>query len=53
MRRYLQLIGIFAGASIAAKLEYRANFIVNILESVVRAVAAVLGLSVQIGRAHV
>jgi ABC-2 type transport system permease protein len=46
MRRYLKLLGIFAGASIAAKLEYRANFVVNILESVVRAVAAVLGLSV-------
>ena len=47
--RYLKLIGIFAGASVAAKLEYRANFVVNILESVVRAVAGVLGLSILFG----
>jgi ABC-2 type transport system permease protein len=47
--RYLKLIGIFAGASVAAKLEYRANFVVNILESVVRAVAGVLGLLILFG----
>jgi ABC-2 type transport system permease protein len=47
--RYLKLIGIFAGASVAAKLEYRANFVVSILESIVRGFAAVLGLSVLFG----
>ena len=49
LNRYLKLIGIFAGASVAAKLEYRANFVVNILESVVRGFAAVLGLSILFG----
>jgi ABC-2 type transport system permease protein len=47
--RYLKLIGIFAGASVAAKLEYRANFVVGIFESFFRAMAAVLGLSFLYG----
>ncbi len=49
MKRYLKLMSIFAGASISAKLEYRANFVTNILESIVRGLAAILGLSILFG----
>jgi ABC-2 type transport system permease protein len=49
MKRYLRLISIFAGASISAKLEYRANFVTNLIESVFRGFAAVLGLFVLFG----
>ncbi|PYE54944.1 ABC transporter permease [Deinococcus yavapaiensis] len=33
MKRYLRLVGIFAGASLSAQMEYRANFIAGLLES--------------------
>jgi ABC-2 type transport system permease protein len=49
MKRYLRLISIFAGASISAKLEYRANFVTNVLESIARGLAAILGLSILFG----
>jgi ABC-2 type transport system permease protein len=46
MKRYFRLIGIFAGSSIAAQLEYRANFIVNLVGSLFTAVGSLFGLSV-------
>ena len=47
--KYWRIASIFAGASIAVNLEYRANFVVNVLESILRAVGAVFGLSVLFG----
>ncbi len=44
--RYARLISIFAGASLSVGLEYRANFVVNVLESLLRACGAILGLSI-------
>jgi ABC-2 type transport system permease protein len=44
--RYLKLLGIFYRNSLAAEMEYRANFIVNLLMSVFWAVFAILGLQV-------
>ncbi len=49
MIRYVRLARILAGASIAARLEYRANFIVNLFESLLRSAGALLGLSVLFG----
>ncbi len=46
MKRYFRLISIFAGSSIAAQLEYRANFIVNLVGSLFTAVGSLFGLSV-------
>lgn len=47
--RYARLISIFAGASLSVGLEYRANFVVNLLESLLRAFGAILGLSILFG----
>lgn len=49
MRRYWRLIGIFAGSSIAAQLEYRANFVVNVIGSLLTAVGSLFGLSILLG----
>jgi ABC-2 type transport system permease protein len=45
-RRYLRLAMIFAGASISAQLEYRVNFLVNLLGSLLTVGGALFGLSV-------
>ena len=47
--RYLRIARIFAGASIAVNLEYRANFVVNLIESLLRGAGSVLGLAVLFG----
>ena len=49
MKRYWTLIGIFAGSSIAAQLEYRANFVVNLIGSLMTAVGSLFGLSILLG----
>ena len=46
MTRYLRLIRLFTGATIAAQLEYRANFLGALLASLGEAAVALLGLSV-------
>ena len=46
MKRYFKLISIFAGSSIAVQLEYRANFVVNILGSLLTALGSLFGLSI-------
>jgi ABC-2 type transport system permease protein len=47
--RYLRLASILAGASVAVRLEYRANFVANLVESLLRAATVVLGLAVLYG----
>ncbi len=49
MKRYWRLIGIFAGSSIAAQLEYRANFVVNVVGSLLTALGSLFGLSILLG----
>lgn len=44
--RYARIAGVFAGASVSAQLEYRANFMVNVVGSVLSALGSLLGLSV-------
>lgn len=46
MTRYLRLMRIFTGATIAAQLEYRANFLGAVLASLGEVGVALLGLSV-------
>jgi ABC-2 type transport system permease protein len=48
MSRYWQLIKIFYGASIAVQLEYRVNFVVNLIGSLLTAVGSLFGLSILI-----
>lgn len=48
-RRYLRLVRVFAGASISAQLEYRTNFIVNLVGSLLTAGGALFGLFVLYG----
>ncbi|HZG68992.1 MAG TPA: ABC-2 family transporter protein [Herpetosiphonaceae bacterium] len=47
--RYLRLVRVFAGASISAQLEYRTNFIVNLVGSLLTAGGALFGLFVLYG----
>ncbi len=47
--RYSRLIAIFMGASLSTQLEYRANFVVNLIETVLRVGGSLLGLSILIG----
>lgn len=47
--RYLRLIAIFAGASISAQLEYRVNFVINLVGSLLTAGGALFGLLVIAG----
>jgi ABC-2 type transport system permease protein len=49
--RYVRLARILAGASISARLEYRVNFVINLFESILRSLGALLGLSVLFGDA--
>lgn len=49
LARYARLVSIFAGASIGVRLEYRANFVANVVEAILRALTVVLGLSVLFG----
>lgn len=42
--RYLRLIAIFAGASISVQLEYRMNFVISVLGSILTAGGALFGL---------
>lgn len=44
LRRYLRLAAVFAGASISAQLEYRANFIVSVLNAALMTGGALFGL---------
>src|SRR5512139_1758274 len=47
--RYLKLLGIFYKAAILTDLEYRANFVTNVLMSIVAAFATVLTVSIFFG----
>lgn len=47
--RYLRLMAIFAGASISAQLEYRANFVVSLVSSLLTVGGALFGLMVLSG----
>ena len=47
--RYLRIALIFAGASVSAQLEYRANFVVNLVGSLLLAGGSLLGLAVLYG----
>lgn len=47
--RYMRLAAIFAGASVSAQLEYRANFLINLLTSLLTAGGSLLGLLVVSG----
>ena len=46
MKRYLRLVRVFVGATVAAQLEYRANFLGAVLGSLGEAGVALLGLGV-------
>jgi ABC-2 type transport system permease protein len=52
LKRYTKLIGIFMGASLSTQLEYRANFVVNLVETVLRILGSLLGLSILVGDAQ-
>lgn len=47
--KYLRIISILMGASLGVQLEYRANFTVNLLETALRLMGSVLGLSILFG----
>jgi ABC-2 type transport system permease protein len=47
--RYLKLAAIFAAASISAQLEYRVNFVVSLIGSVLTAGGALFGLMILAG----
>jgi ABC-2 type transport system permease protein len=49
LARYTRLVSIFTGASLSAQLEYRANFVVNLVETVLRALGTLLGISILFG----
>ncbi len=49
LAKYTRLIGIFIGAGLSAQLEYRANFVVNLVETVLRALGTLLGVSILFG----
>lgn len=49
LTRYARLGAIFAGASMSAQLEYRANFIVSVLSALLTAGGALFGLRVLVG----
>ena len=44
--RYLKVLGIFYKAAILSDLEYRANFVTNMLMSVVAALATILTMGI-------
>ncbi len=46
LQRYARLIGIFVGAGLSVQLEYRANFVVNLIETALRALGTFLGISI-------
>jgi ABC-2 type transport system permease protein len=50
VRRYLRLVRIFTGATVAAQLEYRANFVGAVLASVGQVGVALLGVGVLFGQ---
>ena len=50
MTRYLRLVQIFVGATVAAQMEYRANFVGAMLGSLVEAGVALLGIGVVFGQ---
>lgn len=47
--RYLRLAAIFAGASISAQLEYRANFLLGLLGALLQAGGSLFGLLILTG----
>lgn len=49
IRRYAQLAAIFAGASVSAQLEYRVNFVINLIGSLLMAGGALFGLLILTG----
>jgi len=48
-RRYLRLVMIFAGASISVQLEYRMNFVISVLSSLLTSGGALFGLLILSG----
>ncbi|UBV43567.1 ABC transporter permease [Deinococcus taeanensis] len=50
MRRYFRLARIFLGATLAAQLEYRANFVGAVLASLGEVGVALLGISILFGQ---
>lgn len=50
MTRYLRLVRIFIGATVAAQMEYRTNFLGAVLASLVEAGVALLGIAVIFGQ---
>ncbi|WP_029215199.1 ABC transporter permease [Kallotenue papyrolyticum] len=51
--RYIKLAAIFAAASISAQLEYRLNFVINAMSSLLTAGSALFGLRVLAGEGTV
>ncbi len=49
MTRYWRLISIFMGASLSAQLEYRVNFVINLVETILRVLGSLLGLIILLG----
>jgi ABC-2 type transport system permease protein len=49
LRRYLRLIRVFAGASISAQLEYRANFMISLIGAFLTSGGSLFGLLVLTG----
>src|SRR5687767_8953125 len=49
LRRYLRLMRVFAGASISAQLEYRANFMISLIGAFLISGGSLFGLLVLTG----
>lgn len=49
MKRYLRLALVFAGASVSAQMEYRANFVINFISALLTAGGSLFGLLVVAG----
>ena len=47
--RYARLVSIFTGAIVAVQLEYRANFAVNVVSSLLAAAGGLFGLLLVFG----
>lgn len=47
--KFTRLISIFMGASLSLQLEYRANFVVNLVETALRLLGSILALSILFG----
>ncbi|MGB8343499.1 MAG: hypothetical protein WCD86_01380, partial [Ktedonobacteraceae bacterium] len=49
LSRYLRLITIFGATSISAQIEYRANFVINLITSLINAAGTLLILFILTG----